>query len=95
MLTEYCEVAAQEKRFLEEDALYSSLFSPAVYLDPLNTLLGMGGRFPEDGDEAKAMRWLGFAQGVLYARKIFSLEDVKNHTRRKYVLAPPGSEETP
>lgn len=29
----------------------------------------------------KAMRWLGFIQGVLWAKQIFTLEELKNHSR--------------
>ena len=35
---------------------------------------------PQDRIE-KAMRWLGFIQGVLVARHFFKLDEVKNHSR--------------
>lgn len=38
-------------------------------------------RFPEDGSERKAMRWLGFMQGVLYSQGVYSLEQLKEHSR--------------
>jgi hypothetical protein len=43
-------------------------------------------RFPLDtGGGRKAMRELGFAQGVLYAHRKFTLDDLKLHSRRGYV----------
>ncbi len=42
-------------------------------------------RFPADGSENKAMRWLGFCQGILVERGIFTLEEVKIHSRDKEV----------
>lgn len=48
-------------------------------------LVGIADRFPSGGSERKAMRWLGFAQGVLVAAGVFSLEQVREHSRRKWV----------
>lgn len=33
------------------------------------------------GKTDKAMRWLGFIQGVLVSRKLFTLEEVRGHSR--------------
>ena len=44
-------------------------------------------RFPADGSENKAMRWLGFCQGVLVERGIFTLDDVKHHSKNKTVMS--------
>lgn len=33
-------------------------------------------------DEGKLMRWLGFMQGVLWAEKRFTLEQLKDHNRK-------------
>ena len=38
-------------------------------------------RWPSDGSEAKAMRWLGFMQGALYVKRVFSLEQIKEHSK--------------
>ena len=32
----------------------------------------------------KRMRWLGFVQGVLYAIGMFSVDELKNHSRPDY-----------
>ena len=48
-------------------------------------LLTIRERFPDDGSEAKAMRWLGFAQGMLVAEGIFTLTEVKQHAKNKEV----------
>lgn len=44
-------------------------------------------QFVDDGRIDKAMRWLGFLQGVLWARGLFSLDDLKNHSRPDSELA--------
>jgi hypothetical protein len=38
-------------------------------------------RWPEDGSENKAMRWLGFMQGALYSDGEFDLDELKEHSR--------------
>jgi hypothetical protein len=38
-------------------------------------------QFIDEGRIEKAMRWLGFLQGVLWARGFYSLDDLKNHSR--------------
>jgi hypothetical protein len=38
-------------------------------------------RFVDEGRIEKAMRWLGFLQGVLWESGEFSLDDLKNHSR--------------
>jgi len=43
-------------------------------------------RWPQDGSEKKAMRWLGFAQGVAYCSGIYTLDELKEHSRRGYVV---------
>jgi hypothetical protein len=48
-------------------------------------LIGMRERFPANGSERKAMRWLGFCQGVMVASGVFSLDEVKEHSRRRRV----------
>lgn len=44
---------------------------------------GMPGRFPKDGSEAKAMRWLGYIQGISVAYGFYTLEEVKQHSMRR------------
>lgn len=46
---------------------------------------GIEERFPADGSEAKAMRWLGYAQGVMVASGVFGLDDVKRHSMTRVV----------
>lgn len=53
----------------------------------LSSVSGMYVRFPKDGSEAKAMRWLGYAQGVLVAYGVFTLEQVKTHSKNKTLAA--------
>lgn len=49
--------------------------------ESLEILYGMADRFPSDGSRAKAMRWLGFAQGVLVSNRVYTLEQVKEHSK--------------
>ncbi len=37
--------------------------------------------FVEEGRIEKAMRWLGFIQGVLWSRGYYTLDQLKNHSR--------------
>lgn len=37
---------------------------------------------PEDRSESKTMRWLGFAQGAAVALGVFTLDEIKEHSRR-------------
>jgi hypothetical protein len=45
------------------------------------TIFNADKRFPADGSERKAMRWLGFIQGAAYARGYFTLEQIKEHSK--------------
>jgi hypothetical protein len=49
------------------------------------TVTRLRSRFPPDGSENKAMRWLGFMQGVLYTTGRFTLEELKAHSRDKEI----------
>ena len=51
----------------------------------LREVEGMHSRFPADGSERKAMRWLGFMQGVLVALGVYTLDEVKEHSRTRRV----------
>lgn len=51
----------------------------------LRDAVGMPERFPIDGSENKAMRWLGYMQGVAVALNLFTLEEVKEHSRTRKV----------
>ena len=37
-------------------------------------------KFVDEGRIEKAMRWLGFLQGVFWATGIYTLDDVKHHS---------------
>jgi hypothetical protein len=49
----------------------------------LGHIRSMPDRFPEEGSVKKAMRWLGFMQGALWMVRAFTLEELKDHSRRK------------
>lgn len=80
LLREYCEDIAPRVGDLNP---FVAERARAIYKDAR----GMRGRWPEDGSKAKAMRWLGYMQGVLVCAGYYDLEDVKEHSRRKYVVS--------
>lgn len=51
---------------------------------------GLRSRWPEDGSERKAMRWLGFMQGALWTLGIYTLDELKEHSRIREVAEPTG-----
>ncbi len=62
---------------------YCSIAKERAVADEVVT--GLRSRFPKDGSEGKAMRWLGFMQGALYAANVFTLEELKVHSRDKVI----------
>lgn len=48
---------------------------------PVATAAEIDMRWPADGSTHKAMRWLGFMQGYLVAHDLFTLDEVKDHSR--------------
>ncbi|OGI83813.1 hypothetical protein A2997_01745 [Candidatus Nomurabacteria bacterium RIFCSPLOWO2_01_FULL_36_10b] len=38
-------------------------------------------KFIEEGRIEKTFRWLGFIQGVLWSNRLFTLDDLKNHSK--------------
>lgn len=40
-----------------------------------------GMRLVDDGSVPKAMRWLGFLQGVLWARNAYTLAELRSHSK--------------
>ena len=54
--------------------------------DNLNHILWMcdvAKSFAQNGKAKKANRWLGFIQGVLCCKKVYTIEEVKEHNRKK------------
>jgi hypothetical protein len=64
-------------------AEYAAVFKEAGEDD--KTITEIAQRFPEEGSEAKAMRWLGFMQGIVYDRKLCTLEQIKAHSMKQEV----------
>ena len=38
-------------------------------------------QFIKDGRKEKANRWLGFIQGALWAKRIYTIDEMKEHNR--------------
>ena len=39
--------------------------------------------FLDENQELKTQRWLGFIQGVIWAHDLYSIEELREHNRRK------------
>lgn len=63
-------------------------YAEIAYLSGMRdpTIVEIHTRWPEDGSERKAMRWLGFMQGVLYSNHLCTLDELKEHSRRGSAL---------
>lgn len=81
------QVREGSKGVTRSDAL-TMLAEYEQYVPPIR---GMRARFPEDGSERKAMRWLGYAQGVASALDIYTVDELREHSRNG-VVSPPTSE---
>jgi len=60
--------------------------SPIKDGDPLEHALWMIDNIPEFLDAKrieKAMRWLGFVQGIFYTEGIYTIEEMKHHNKPK------------
>ena len=82
LINEYC---------AEKDSMRFVALRPFFSLRARKTFKdakGMAARWPVDGSKAKAMRWLGYMQGVLVCAGYYDLDEVKEHSRRKYVQKP-------
>lgn len=53
-------------------------------LQHLRYMIGEMRGLIREGRTEKAMRWLGFLQGVLWSQGVFTLEAMKNHSRPDY-----------
>lgn len=53
----------------------------AVAIDKCEILHTIRDRFPTSGCCEKAARWVGFAQGVLFATGVYTLDELKEHSR--------------
>lgn len=58
--------------------IYGEWLTRVGWEDPTSTQIME--RWPQDGSENKAMRWLGFMQGVLYQSCLMSLDEIKQHS---------------
>ena len=50
--------------------------------DTCSTVTDVMNRWPADGSTDKAMRWLGFMQGVMWSAGYYTLAEIKAHSRR-------------
>jgi len=67
-----------------KDYPHNELLGPRKDADILGHCCGMLPKieaFVHERRIEKAMRWLGFVQGCLWACGIFSLDELKNHSR--------------
>lgn len=50
-------------------------------LEHVRYMCNKGKEYIEDGHIEKSMRWLGFIQGVFFGNKIFTIEELRNHSK--------------
>jgi len=55
--------------------------SPIKHLEHIAWMCETAITFVNEGRIEKAMRWLGFIQGVLFMTGWFTLDELKNHSR--------------
>lgn len=69
------------QRLTDDDMKQHFMLPPIGELSHLRFMCVESQKFIDAGKIDKAMRWLGFLQGVLWARGIYSLDDLRNHSR--------------
>jgi|GEM_PF-582184 len=69
------------KKQLERYDIYSAGIFRKNHLSHLIYMCDTAIGFVHEGRIEKAMRWLGFIQGVLYFADEYTLDDLKNHSR--------------
>ncbi len=57
------------------------LYSPDPELHHVEDMTYKIPKFLEEGRREKADRWLGFIQGTLYSKGVYTIEDLKDHNR--------------
>jgi len=55
-------------------------------------LLHLGGKQP---DRAKASRWIGFIQGILWMTRTFTIDELRQHTKDAGKPQRPPNHDTP
>lgn len=70
-----------EKKAYPHARLLPLLFRTKPALEHCTQMLDKMEEFVNAGRKEKAFRWLGFIQGVLWVLRIYSLEDLMNHSR--------------
>lgn len=83
LLREYCDVI---RRYLDSPRTLDLSQRREDHDSLLNEAAGMSDRFPASGSENKAMRWLGYIQGILRATGFYSLEELKEHSKNGKVI---------
>jgi hypothetical protein len=71
----------EPQRLSAHDMTVHFVNPPAGGLDHLRFMCVEALNFVDAGKVPKAMRWLGFLQGVMWARGFYSLDQLKNHSR--------------
>ena len=63
------------------EALLPALFRRSRALAHLAQMLPKMEAFVAEGRREKAFRWLGFVQGALWVLRLYTLEELKDHSR--------------
>ena len=78
---EACEIYDKKLKTLRSDKSCKDFFPKDETISHVLWMLCKIPEFIEAGREEKANRWLGFVQGVLWAKEIYTIEEMKEHNR--------------
>jgi hypothetical protein len=79
-ILEVCGVYTEKLKSIDKDKV-KLYYNSNEQLEHIEWMLTQIPIFLKAGRKEKANRWLGFVQGVLWARKIYMIEDMKGHNK--------------
>lgn len=89
------EVMDTYRGYFQRNKIARKKFSPSVpvhsrneLLEHCHAMLDEMETFLIEGRREKVLRWLGFIQGTLCSLGVYSLDELKNHSRPPEVAAP-------
>ena len=70
---------------MTDDGVDYPCLSEQVLWGAVRNAIGMPSRWPDTGSEGKAMRWLGYIQGICAACGLYTLDELKEHSKNRFV----------
>lgn len=78
---EACEIYDKKLKTLRSDESCKDFFSKDETISHVLWMVYQIPKFIEAGRKEKANRWLGFVQGTLWAKDIYTIEEMKEHNK--------------